>query len=155
MKKKHLIIFFFLLLTLLVLFVFLNKDNWSSQSKLVIYGQEKVAVEIELAKTKEERKQGLMYRESLDNKKGMLFIFPQQRKHNFWMKNTLIPLDIIHISADKKIVDCLKDIPPCDRKETCPVYSPNSRSKYVLEVNSGFCDKYKINQGDVVKFSLQ
>lgn len=71
---------------------------------------------LEIAKTVIERAKGLMFREKLDENKGMLFIFPTVEKHGFWMKNTLIPLDIIWIDESNKVVYIKKNVLPCKKK---------------------------------------
>lgn len=90
----------------------------------------------EIAKTLEERKTGLMHRASMPKDQGMLFIFERSGFHPFWMKNTLIPLDIIWINKDKIIVD-IQTVPPCTTKPDCPNYVPKDMNLYVLEVNAG------------------
>ena len=88
---------------------------------------------IELAITPAERQQGLMYRESLPKTAGMLFIFEQEEYHDFRMKNTLIPLDMIRINAEMEIIDIQEAI-PC-KADLCTSYSPEKASTYVLEIN--------------------
>ena len=97
-----------------------------------------------------ERTQGLMFRSSLDENKGMLFIFPESGLYSFWMKNTLIPLDIIWINKNLEVIDIKKNIQPCVT-ETCNNYSPSSEALYVLEINSNLTEKYGINVGDKVE----
>jgi len=108
---------------------------------------------VELAKTREETVKGLMYRETLDQDKGMLFIFNEEREHSFWMKNTLIPLDIIWINEDKEVVDIRKDVQPCVQEE-CEIFRPSNKAKYVLELNAGQSDKTNIKIGDRFNFFL-
>ena len=88
----------------------------------------------EIAKSDQERATGLMYRETLKPNHGMLFILENSDFHGFWMKNTLIPLDIIWIDEHKKIVD-IKSVDPCV-VENCETYFPKEKAKYVLEVNA-------------------
>lgn len=107
--------------------------------------------QIELAQTDDERQQWLMYRENLDEDRWMLFIFPTEWIHTFWMKNTLIPLDIIRINkADWKymVVD-IKTAQPCNT-EKCEIYTPAWSSQFVLEINAWLTEKYLINIGDFV-----
>jgi uncharacterized membrane protein (UPF0127 family) len=91
-----------------------------------------------------------MYRNKLLQNRGMLFVFEEEKIHTFWMKNMRFPLDIIWIDSDKKIVEIYKDAQPC--KETCDSIIPKSRAKFVLEVNAGFVEKYKIKAGDKLEF---
>ena len=86
-----------------------------------------------------------MGRESLSEEQGMFFVFEEEGKHSFWMKNTLIPLDIIWLSQDFVVVDVLT-AEPC-RSENCSSYSPSGSAQYVLEINAGLAKKYSIGQG--------
>jgi len=107
-----------------------------------------IMVNVEVADNDEERMQGLMYRYSMEENNGMLFIFPEEQPRAFWMKNTFISLDIIYINADKEIVSIQKYTQP---KSTYSLPSEKP-AQYVLEVNAGFCDKYNIRPGDKIEF---
>ncbi|MBW3001570.1 DUF192 domain-containing protein [Candidatus Woesearchaeota archaeon] len=111
-----------------------------------------VQVNVELPKTPAEMARGLMHRESLGENDGMLFVFEQEGKPGFWMKNTLIPLDMIFIDADNKIVDILS-AEPCE-EDPCQSYVSKDDAKYVLEVNQGFAQKHNIQIGDEVKLNI-
>lgn len=115
---------------------------------------DKVCVDVELARTPDEQEKGLMYRSSLAEDRGMLFIFSEIREHNFWMKNTLIPLDIIWFDQARKIIHIESHVPPCTA-DPCPVYGPQKAANYVLEVNAGFAERHKIRAGETVKFDLK
>ncbi|MCD4817203.1 MAG: DUF192 domain-containing protein [Candidatus Cloacimonetes bacterium] len=107
-------------------------------------------IDIEVADNDYERAQGLMWRYSMSDSVGMLFIFDYEKPRSFWMKNTYIPLDIIFLNVDLEIVSIQKFTEPLSEL-SIPSYQP---SKYVIEVNAGFCDKYGISEGDKVKFEL-
>ncbi len=111
---------------------------------------ENVCVQAEIADTKDKRKTGLMFRESLPKNQGMLFIFDREESHSFWMKNMRIPLDIIYICQDKRIVDIKADVAPC--RDSCYGLAPGAKAKYVLEVNAGFAEENKIEIGDKARF---
>ena len=96
------------------------------------------------------RQRGLMFRERLSENGGMLFVFDKLARYSFWMKNMLIPLDIIWIGQDKTIVDITKNALPCEKD--CASIIPAALSQYVLEVNSGFADKNQFKVGDKVNF---
>ncbi|MDN5203088.1 DUF192 domain-containing protein [Fulvivirgaceae bacterium BMA10] len=107
-------------------------------------------INIEVADNNADRAQGLMNRSSMEEIQGMLFIFEEEAERSFWMKNTLIPLDILYVNAQKEIVTIYKHTIP---------YSENSipsfkEAKYVVEVVAGFCDKYNVKEGDIIKFEL-
>ena len=108
-----------------------------------------VRLPVEAADSGEERTLGLMWREHLDSDKGMLFMFDDEGYHSFWMKNTLIPLDMIFISGNSTIVDIKEGLQPCT-VEDCEIYVPSGRAKYVLEVNAGFVKEKNIKTGDKV-----
>ncbi|MFH1586781.1 MAG: DUF192 domain-containing protein [Candidatus Diapherotrites archaeon] len=107
-----------------------------------------ICVNVEVADTPDKRSLGLMFRESLGGNEGMLFIFPNEGIYPFWMKNTLIPLDMIWVNGDMKIVH-IEHAVPCVT-ETCPSYRPANPAKYVVEVNAGFTDEKGIEIGDIV-----
>ncbi|MCX6724122.1 MAG: DUF192 domain-containing protein [Candidatus Staskawiczbacteria bacterium] len=109
--------------------------------------------QVELAKTKAERDRGLMYRKELGKDKGMLFVFDKSGIYPFWMKDTLIPLDMIWIDSNSKVVFIAHNVQPC-KSLICPSVFPAARAKYVLEVNSGICQDLGLKLGDVLKISL-
>lgn len=111
-------------------------------------------VKVEIADTEAKRAKGLMFRTHLPEDNGMLFIFQTTASHSFWMANTKIPLDIIWISEDLRIVDISINTPPCTETGTltslCKAYSPSRKAKYVLEVNGGYTQKHSIEIGDLI-----
>lgn len=109
-----------------------------------------VRVRAEVAQTASARKTGLMLRQQLAAKEGMLFVFPKEEQQGIWMKNMLFPLDIIWISEDKKVVYIAASALPC--MQTCNAIAPNVKAKYVLEVNAGFTDRYSVRTGEKVRF---
>ena len=108
-------------------------------------------VSVEIAADDELRAQGLMYRDHIDPGKGMLFVFPRDDVFSFWMKNTRIPLDMIWIDANRRIVGIKENVPPC-RVEDCPSYGPGVIARYVLEVGGGEAAKHGLKVGDVLQF---
>lgn len=119
------------------------------QQALVIHsasGDHRVKVEVVTEPAEQAR--GLMYRRSLGKDSGMLFIFRQEGPQSFWMKNTLIPLDMIFISKDLVIVD-IATMQPC-ASYPCPSYTSRQPVLYVLEVNAGYCRSRNISIGDKV-----
>lgn len=120
----------------------------TSAPKLEISTQKgKVTYVVEIADTYETRKNGLMFRTSLAEKHGMLFVFDQSQVLTFWMKNTLIPLDMIFMDRSYKVVHIEKNLPPC-KTEQCPLYYSGTDAQYVLEANGGEADKLGIKEGD-------
>jgi len=109
-------------------------------------------IEIELAETSQERSVGLMNREYLEENSGMLFIFNDERTRSFWMKNTLIPLDIFFIDSDNTIVD-IQTMQPC-KNDPCKTYISKNPAMYALEVNAEFAEKNNIKAGDKANINL-
>ncbi|GGI58207.1 DUF192 domain-containing protein [Winogradskyella haliclonae] len=105
-------------------------------------------LDIEIADDEYQTQTGLMYRNSMKESQGMLFIFPNEISRSFYMKNTRIPLDIIYISADSTIVSFQKNAKPFDETSL----PSNAPAKYVLEINAGLSDAWNIEIGDKIKF---
>ncbi len=108
---------------------------------------------VEIADTRDERTKGLMFRESLAERDGMLFIFEDNSEKTFWMKNTFLPLDIVFMNENKEIVHILRNAEPCT-EDICPKFSSQLPSRYVLEINAGMSDKLGILEGDKAEFNL-
>lgn len=102
---------------------------------------------VEIADTNAERARGLMFRKRLGQNRGMLFIFEDDSVRNFWMKNTLIPLDMIFVDSEGKVVSIQKNVPPCVDGTSCPVYSSGAGARYVLEINAGLAQIHAIQPG--------
>lgn len=109
---------------------------------------------VEVVDRPDTRAKGLMYRESMDHDKGMLFVFENEGVYDFWMKNTLIPLDMIWIGSNMTVSYVKNDAQPC-KADPCPHIKPEGRAKYVLEVNSGRAKQLNIMPGDSVTFDLK
>ncbi len=148
MPKIHLKLIFLFFAAFLIAFIALSVEF---KKTLVINGQK---IKVELAETVQEQREGLMYREELPENEGMLFVYAPGAAPNFWMKNTLIPLDMLFISSDKTINKIHTNVPPCPPEwgNDCPNYGSNAQSQYVLEVNAGYTEKHGIEVGDLVEF---
>lgn len=105
---------------------------------------------VELARTPDEQAQGLMFRESLPPRRGMLFLFPEPAVHKFWMKNTMIPLDMVWLDRDGKVIFVSADTPPC-KADPCPSYGPDTPAVTVLEIAGGMAAKEKVAAGSTLK----
>ncbi len=108
---------------------------------------------VEIADTPESRAKGLMGRKNLPDDRGMLFVFEEPGIYSFWMKNTLVPLDIIWLNEDKKVVYISKNNHPPKRGDF-PIIKPRVTAKYVLEISGGMSEKIGLNVGDVAAFDL-
>ena len=118
-----------------------------SGPRVVLDGADgKIPVEVELALTPQDQARGLMYRESMPENHGMLFVFAEDRNRSFWMKNTPLPLDIIYIGADARIVSIAENTTPYSTR-AIPSRAP---ARYVLEVNGGFCKRRGVEVGSEV-----
>ncbi|HEV2065072.1 MAG TPA: DUF192 domain-containing protein [Thermoanaerobaculia bacterium] len=106
---------------------------------------------LELARTPEEQQLGLMFRESLPERAGMIFLFNDGGAHPFWMKNTMIPLDMIWLDPDGKVLFVSANTPPC-KADPCPSYGPTIPAANVLEIAGGMAKKEKIEVGSMLKF---
>ncbi len=109
---------------------------------------ESVRVIVELARTAGQRSMGLMYRKRLGTTRGMLFLYDQEQTHRFTMRNTAIPLDMIFINSSQTVIGILENTKPYANGP----FSINRPSRYVLEVNAGFCARNGIAISDNVVF---
>ena len=105
---------------------------------------------VELARTPEEQAQGLMFRESLPANVGMLFLFPDAVTRRFWMKNTMIPLDIVWLDDSGQVLYVSAETPPC-RADPCPNYGPEVPAWTVLEIAGGMAAKEKVTVGSTIR----
>jgi uncharacterized membrane protein (UPF0127 family) len=108
-----------------------------------------VVVQVEVADTGAEREHGLMGRRELAGDSGMAFVFPEDTKAPFWMKDTLIPLSIAFYDDAGRIVRIL-DMKPC-RANPCPLYDPERTYRGALEVNLGAFRGWDVHVGDRVR----
>lgn len=106
-------------------------------------------IDIEFAENDYERETGLMYRQSMEDDQGMLFIYSNEAPRNFHMKNTYIPLDIIFYSADSIVVSVQENAQPHD-ETSLPSGEP---AQFILEVNAGKFDEWDIETGDKMQFT--
>ncbi|HET8886832.1 MAG TPA: DUF192 domain-containing protein [Salinimicrobium sp.] len=108
-------------------------------------------LDVEVADNNYERQTGLMYRSSLGTNQGMIFIFEKEEPRGFYMKNTNIPLDLVFLDSEKKVVNIAKDAVP-QSMETIRSTAP---AKYVLEVNAGLSETWNLEAGDKIIFNKQ
>jgi len=106
---------------------------------------------VEVADTVKKQQQGLMFRENLERDSGMIFVFAKEGNYPFWMKDTLIPLDIIWINKNQEVVFIKENADPC--AEICESIDPKQNAKYVLELNGGLIDNLGLKLGEKVSIS--
>lgn len=104
---------------------------------------------VELATDEAGRERGLMMRTQLAPDHGMLFVFPDTAPRWFWMKDTLIPLDILYFDADRKLVSMQLDVPPC-KADPCSTYPSDKPARYVLELSAGTARRIGARVGDAL-----
>jgi uncharacterized membrane protein (UPF0127 family) len=121
----------------------------ASEPRVVLHTKQgDIPVTVEVATTPGQQAMGLMYRKELGASAGMLFLFPTTSDRTFWMKNTILPLDMMFLGDDRKVVGIVKDAVPF----TTTPRSVGVPSRYVLEVNAGFSDKHGVATGDQATF---
>ena len=109
-------------------------------------GTQRVVLQVELARTEAQRERGLMGRRSLATKAGMVFLYPRPHRGAFWMKDTLIPLDIAFYDGRGRILRILT-MQPC-RRDPCRLYDPNVAFRAALEVKAGSFRRWGVRAGD-------
>lgn len=124
----------------------LANPNFPPMQRGTVAFADNYQIEIEIADTEALRQYGLMHRASLPENQGMLFVYPDQAIRGVWMKNTLIPLDILFLSSDKQIISLLPNMRPC-AQEPCPISISSAEAQYMLEVNAGFLEKHGVKLG--------
>ena len=150
--KKILVVTSIVLITTVGLFYFATKLNTPEEviNKKAFVKIGEISISVEIADTDIERAKGLSNRESLNEQEGMLFIFPKESLHKFWMKDMHFSLDIVWIN-EGRVVDITHNVPPQKEKDNLAIYQPKEKIRYVLEVNSGFAKQNKIDIGVSVK----
>ena len=154
-----------LLLCLAAVFFYRNYDSSSAtgpasekteaapeiQGSVIFHSAgESKKIDVEIARSIYEHSKGLMDRTSLPHNQGMLFIFEDMGPRSFWMRNTRIPLDIIYVDDRQRVVSIRKNAVPMS-DESLPSEGP---ARYVVEVNAGFTDLYRIAPGDSLTFDI-
>jgi len=172
LKKEHLLILvMFTIVTIAICFAFINwnitlknkyaveefmdKINITDVKQIGLFTESQGMIEFDamIADSPEKRMKGLMHYESLPQDQGMLFSFNGPSEARFWMKNVKIPLDIIFISEDLRIMQIHKNAQPC-KSDPCKIY-PSGKNPvwYAFEINGGLSKKYGIKEGMKVVFN--
>jgi len=114
-------------------------------------GNRKLTVEV--AETPGQQMQGLMFRESIPDNFGMLFIYNDEETRSMWMKNTLVHLDLIFLDRERRVIDMYMNVPPCTCSP-CPSYPSRKPAQYVLELKGNRSTELGLKVGDRVFFIL-
>lgn len=135
--------------------LFLSSSAVQAKVPLAEIGNNKIKLEV--AQTKEQIERGLMFRTSLPEDQGMIFLFRPARPVRFWMFNCNISLDMCFI-RNGKIVKISHNVPPCKshNPQDCPLYPVDGEieASEVLELSSGYCERHSVKEGDAIKFDL-
>ena len=159
--KKNFLILFLILTIFFTLFIVIprNQTNPSSQndsqyqeiySKLsdesIIKAElDGIEIELEVAKSNSKKTNGLMFVEEMEENNGMIFVYPNENYRDFWMKNTLISLDIIYINKDFNVIQIYKNT---KTEQTDETYPSNEPAQYVVELKGGWSDENSLEVGN-------
>ena len=130
---------------------FVDEDDSLRTVNAKLAGQE---VTLEVADNSFLQSIGLSGREYLEENHGMIFVYEEEIENlTFWMKDTLIPLDMIFFNGDFKVVYIIENVPICEQ-DLCPEYTSPQKAQYVVELNAGWVEEYGLEKGDVIKFKV-
>jgi uncharacterized membrane protein (UPF0127 family) len=163
MASRHSKLFFFTLLISVLFGITSCKDDKKTIKQTEVFFKKEgeltvhkitsdstlIKLDIDISDTDFERQTGLMYRSSMRNNQGMFFVFDDEQERSFYMKNTKIPLDLIYIDSDLKIVSFQKNAQPFNESSL----PSNAPAKYVLEVNAGLSDIWQLSVGDSLSYN--
>ena len=117
------------------------------------FNQQPLEISVEIVSTPVEREQGLMYRTSIGDDQGMLFVYPNPGFLKVWMKNTLLPLDVLFLDNEGKIVSLLQNLQPCTQTP-CPIYGSEKPARYMLELKAAFIKNHNIKIAQSLALNL-
>ncbi len=154
MKKSYLLIASIILVLVILILISMvpqkTTTKWDdNQTVEVCFNLQSTCINAEMAYSDEKKQTGLMNQTFLGPSSGMLFPYDKRGIYSFWMSETQLPLDIIWISSDMKIVYIANAI-PCPENKQCEIYTPTKPAQYVLEVNSGFASQHNLQIGDEI-----
>lgn len=129
----------------------ISGSNGHQQVNVTVNG---LVLVTDISVTNEQRTKGLSEKDDLAENEAMLFVFGNEAKHTFWMKDMKFPIDIIWLDSNGKIVHMEENLMPCPLVLICPSYTPNADSQYVLETMAGFAQRHDISLGTNVKFEI-
>lgn len=143
MKTKEILVIVLLLIVVGAVSYYFGYFNKSDTNVCI----DDACFKVEIADDNNERTMGLMNRTFMDNDKGMLFVWESEGYYPFWMKNTLIPLDMIWINMDKEVIFIYENAQPCIEEPCEIIYPARINAMYVLEINGGLADELGIDVG--------
>lgn len=142
-----------IIIAFVILFFSLSEQASGKNTRIQVCKDGDHCITAEIAATPASRMKGLMYRKSLPDSHGMLFVYPRSDYLGFWMKNTKIPLDIVWLGRNKRIVHIVRDAQPCT-SEPCSTYFAPGKAAYVLELAAGMSRKWKLEIGGRLIFEV-
>lgn len=149
---RHLIVIFLIALAIVALILYGRSVDERNSFLFVKFrnpdGSVSAAYKLAIAKTVAERAKGLMFVKEMPRQEGMVFIYPQAAANSFWMKNTFIPLDMIFIDPDWKVIGVLHDVPPNNTVSR----RVEGLSQFVIELNAGEAAKAGVVANSKVEF---
>ena len=141
-----------LLVILLAVNFFVDEEDTSRFIQASLADQE---ITLEVADNQILQRMGLSNREYLEENHGMIFVYEEEIEGlSFWMKDTLIPLDMIFLNSDFEVVDIIENVPICEEDE-CPSYTSEQVAKYVIELNAGWVEENNLEIGDFLETIVQ
>ena len=151
MRSRELLVLFMLVLAGSLASDMISSEKTSlADNRTQIRFQDHI-LNVEIADTPEERRRGLMFREKLEKNNGMLFVYKDEGYRSFWMKNTLIPLDIIFLDSDLQVINIEKANPePNTSDENLASYRSLRPAKYVLELNQNRSKEIGLERGSKI-----
>jgi uncharacterized membrane protein (UPF0127 family) len=155
LNRRNIIISFVFLAAIASYFLFIRKSSDFVKEGEVIFlkrdtKQEIKRIDVEVANTQTERSKGLMFRKEMDDDRGMLFIFERPDMQSFWMKNTILPLDIMFIDSSGVIDTIYRKTTPYSERSL----PSRRRVQFVVEVNGGWSDKNGLKENDLIEFKV-
>jgi len=133
----------------LILLLFLIASGWGCDNRRPVCIKD-ACIRAEVARSPQQKAEGLMFRKKLSKDEGMLFVFDQDGIYPFWMKNMNFSLDILWVNQEGQIVEIRKNVPACSLD--CEDLIPQKKARYVLEVCAGFTDAHGIEVGERLRF---
>ena len=126
-------------------------DDYNTRTVKFPRGQQ---VRVEVMGDPRDMARGMMFRESLASDRGMLFVYGKAGKYPHWMYQVLIPLDMIWLDRDRRIVEIVPNIPPCPSKSSkeCPSVGGHTTAITVLELASGMAEKFGLKNGEILDY---
>ncbi|MDC3132194.1 DUF192 domain-containing protein [Opitutae bacterium] len=147
MLKRQTLTNYFLIAAVMIFFVNCKKESVTKDFSFEQYftlSIEQNDFFAQIAISKQEQSQGLMFRNNLDKNHGMLFAFEDSQKVSFWMKNVSIPLEIGYFDSNGRLIE-IHELYPYDEK---PVFSKSNNIQYALEMKQGWFHRNKIRTGN-------